>query len=161
MFLAVSIRYADGPRYYTEAKLMSFNITQLSHPAVQSGGVDAAAFSAEELLAIHLASIEHQLEQFYAAAAVAVALGRVLVMPQFQCFCYRDPDSGQRGPATWIRVGSGAGAWSCRAPGDDVSTLPFNCTLDQVGRALTPKCIELGGRVVVLGQGYLSYKSFV
>eukprot|EP00878_Enallax_costatus_P032930 GHUV01036281.1.p1 GENE.GHUV01036281.1~~GHUV01036281.1.p1 ORF type:complete len:221 (+),score=51.85 GHUV01036281.1:1-663(+) len=67
-------------------------------------------------------------------------------MPQFQCYCYRDPDSSPEGQASWLSSSSSSSAavqgyseqqrqqqqWSCTAPGDDATTFPFNCTLDQV-----------------------------
>lgn len=53
------------------------------------GLANAPDFSQGELLALHIASLSHQLQQFYAGAAVAAVLGRVLVLPTFQCYCYR------------------------------------------------------------------------
>lgn len=45
---------------------------------------------------------------------------RALVLPAFKCHCYRHS----------------APTELCRAPGDTNSTLPFNCTLEQVGAGL-------------------------
>jgi hypothetical protein len=131
-------RYADGPRYYSEPKLVGFTLTPFSHPDLDSGAAAGPAYPPSQLLALHLAALQHQLSQLYAAAAAAVALGRVLVLPQLQCFCYRDPDSSRQGPAPWLAAAaagsssSSSSGWSCRAPGDDASVMPFNCTLDQV-----------------------------
>jgi hypothetical protein len=113
---------------------VGFSLAPFSHPDVESGAAAAASYPPSQLLALHLAALQHQLGQLYAAAAAAVALGRVLVMPQLQCFCYRDPDSGRHGPAPWLAAAgsSSSSGWSCRAPGDDASQMPFNCTLDQV-----------------------------
>lgn len=132
-------RYADGPRYYTEPKLLSFTLNPYSSPAVTAGLANAPDYAPADQLSLHIASLQYQLQQFYAAAAVATALGRVLIMPQMQCFCYRDPDSGPAGPASWL-LGSSSSSeqqqqqqqWSCRAPGDDATSFPFNCSLDQV-----------------------------
>jgi hypothetical protein len=44
-----------------------------------------------------VASMAHQLTQFYAGAALAAALGRVLVLPNFQCYCYRWVESRAAG----------------------------------------------------------------
>lgn len=137
-------RYADGPRYYSEPRLLSFDITPYTTAAAAAAGLisTAADASPEELLALHVTSLQYQLQQFYAAAAVAAALGRVLIMPQLQCYCYRDPDSGPDGQASWLAGSSTAAAqgyseqqqqqWSCTAPGDDAAAFPFNCTSDQV-----------------------------
>jgi hypothetical protein len=122
-------RYADGPRYYSDPRLMSYNVTPFSHPDITSHLVSSPGYSDAQLLQLHLVSLKHQLSQFYAAAALAVVLGRTLVLPQFSCYCYRDPDSGPQGPSSRSAAGDG---WSCRAPGDDVSTMPFACTLEQV-----------------------------
>lgn len=133
------VRYADGPKYYSEPKLVSFDLAPYSSPDVTAGLANAPDFSQGELLALHIASLSRQLQQFYTGAAVAAVLGRTLVLPTFQCYCYRDPGSGPGGPRqlSWSSSGSvdgspGAGGWACRAPGDDNSALPFNCTLDQV-----------------------------
>lgn len=133
------LRYADGPRYYTEPKLLSFTLQYYSSSISPAAAAALANALPDELLSLHLASLQHQLQQFYAAAAVAAALGRVLILPQFQCYCYKDPDSGENGLADWLSSGSSSAAggqqqqqWSCRAPGDDASELPFDCTMDQI-----------------------------
>lgn len=82
-------RYADGPKYYSDPKLLSFELAPYSSPEVTAGLANAPDFSQGELLALHMASLAHQLQQFYAGAAVAAMLGRVLVLPTFQCYCYR------------------------------------------------------------------------
>jgi hypothetical protein len=151
------VRYADGPKYYSEPKLVSFELAPYSSPDVTAGLANAPDFSQGELLALHIASLSHQLQQFYAGAAVAAVLGRTLVLPTFQCYCYRDPGSSPGGPRqlSWSSSGSsssssvdgkpGTGGWACRAPGDDNSALPFNCTLDQV-RGLGQEHAEQGGQ---------------
>lgn len=139
IFLSTTLparRYADGPRYYSEPQLLGFSLAPFSHPDIDSGAAAGPGYPPPALLALHLAALQHQLAQLYAAAAAAVALGRVLLLPQLQCFCYRDPDSGRHGPAPWLAAADGSSSsssgWSCRAPGDDASQMPFNCTLDQV-----------------------------
>ncbi|KAF8059108.1 XEG113 [Scenedesmus sp. PABB004] len=123
--------YADGPRYYSEPGLMSFALSRYAGPALLAGAAPGARPGA--LLALHVASLAHELSQFYAAAAVAAALGRVLVLPAFTCWCYADPDGGPGGPPPRLVSEAGAaGGWSCRAPGDASSALPFNCSLDAV-----------------------------
>lgn len=140
---AAAARYADGPKYYSEPKLLSFDLQPYTSPQVTAGLANAPDFSQGEQLALHIASLSHQLQQFYAGAAVAAALGRVLVLPTFQCYCFRDPGSGPGGPGelSWGSSSSGSDSssssssgsgWACRAPGDDNSVFPFNCTLDQV-----------------------------
>jgi hypothetical protein len=121
---------------------MSFELTAYSSPEVTAGLANAPDFSQSQLLALHVASLTHQLQQFYAGAAVATSLGRVLVLPNFQCYCYRATDSsaGVAGQLSWysaLKAGQSSqpeqqGGWACRAPGDDNSVLPFNCTLEQV-----------------------------
>jgi hypothetical protein len=96
---------------------------------VSAGLANAPDFNQGAQLALHLASLAHQLQQFYAGAALAAALGRVLVLPNFQCYCFRDAGSLLRGSDS---DGASSRGWSCRAPGDDNSVFPFNCTLDQV-----------------------------
>jgi len=102
-----------------------------SSPQVTAGLANAPDFSQGDLLALHLASLSHQLQQFYAGAAVAATLDRVLVLPTFQCYCYRDTGSGSA-DLSWLGSGAHGKGWACRAPGDDNSALPFNCTVDQV-----------------------------
>jgi hypothetical protein len=64
--------------------------------------------------------MQQQLSQFYWAAALAVALNRVLVLPELACFCHN---------------GGGGASELCRAPGDRTTSLPFACTADQVSAA--------------------------
>eukprot|EP00879_Flechtneria_rotunda_P013672 GHRR01014282.1.p1 GENE.GHRR01014282.1~~GHRR01014282.1.p1 ORF type:complete len:597 (+),score=263.65 GHRR01014282.1:1631-3421(+) len=137
--------YADGPRYYSEPKLLSFDLVPYSHTAITASLANLPTASPSDLLTLHLASINYQLQQLYAAAAAAVALGRTLLLPQLQCYCYRDPTGGAAAAAAApARKGSNGHDWSCRAPGDNASVFPFNCTLDQV---LSPQVLYQHGAV--------------
>ncbi len=50
------------------------------------------------------------------AMALAVLLGRTLVLPQLTCFCWNNWYAADR----------------CRMPGDYWSQLPWGCSLEQV-----------------------------
>lgn len=89
LLLLLLFRYADGPKYYSDPKLVSFELAPYTSPEVTAGLANAPDFSSGELLALHMASLAHQLAQFYAGAAAAAVLGRVLILPTFQCYCYR------------------------------------------------------------------------
>ncbi|KAI8466716.1 MAG: hypothetical protein J3K34DRAFT_460754 [Monoraphidium minutum] len=103
--------YADGPTYYTDPLLLTYDAGPLETPANFSAWTDG-----EEMLQVHIRAMEAQLAEFYSAAAIAVTLGRTLVLPQFWCHCYRH----------------NAPTAACRAPGDARSALPFVCTLEQM-----------------------------
>ncbi len=45
------------------------------------------ALNVDKMAAYHRKGLELQLEQFFRGAALAVALGRVLVLPRFVCYC--------------------------------------------------------------------------
>ena len=103
--------YADGPAYYSDPLLLSFDP---GPPGTPPGFSNWTAN--EDMLAVHVQSLEAQLAEFYAAAALALALGRVLVLPRLACHCFRHS----------------APVAACRAPGDAAAQLPFTCTLEQV-----------------------------
>ncbi|GBF95727.1 hypothetical protein Rsub_08709 [Raphidocelis subcapitata] len=107
--------YADGPTYYTDPLLLSFDLPPLDTPDNFTNWNDT-----EPMLRVHVDSLEAQLAEFYAAAAIATALGRTLILPPFACHC-------------WNPVGRGH-AELCRAPGDGGAALPFTCTLEQLFR---------------------------
>lgn len=60
--------------------------------------------------------------QFWAAAATAVALNRVLILPTFLCYC----------DEFWGWSLEVAPSWQCRWAGAHNQTLPFHCPIDTI-----------------------------
>ena len=117
-------RYADGPKYYSDPRLLSFELQPYTAPK----GFNPAVASQETMLQLHLQALTFQLSQLYAAAALATLLDRTLVLPPLECYCWSAAGStaGVEGPGLPV---------DCRARGDSSSsadTGPFNCTLEQV-----------------------------
>jgi hypothetical protein len=70
----------------------------------------------------HVSALQQQHQQFWQAAALAVALERILVLPKFRCFC----------DETWPYVMEQPSRVGCRFPGAWRQPLPFYCPQDSV-----------------------------
>lgn len=105
--------FLDPEVYYRPDKVMLVDITAPSAPEGYNHWRET-----EDMIKFHLKAITEQLRQVWRAFALALATGRVLVLPRVQCFCYRN----------WFMMEQ------CRIPGDSVTQFPFNCTLDQFMR---------------------------
>ncbi len=68
---SAALRYADGPRYYSDFQLLSFNLTPPAPPLGFESWVDEGA-----MLAWHVAALSEQLGQLYWAMELAVLLDR-------------------------------------------------------------------------------------
>ena len=137
---------ADDTAYFSipEGGLLSFNMT-LPGNVGGTGGLDAVgrygyvgkgsavkdgrqggvctdaddfcrATETDDLLPIHMSAVGYQLAVLADALALARAMGRVLVLPNFFCFCDR----------FWAPVEQ------CRIPGQLHLDLPFVCPTDHV-----------------------------
>ena len=124
--------FADGPGYYHDAasrapKYVSFDLPL----APDLSAADFAALPPDRMRAFHAKALALQLEQLWQGMALAVALGRVLVLPRFACYCDRH----------WTRLER------CRVPGAEMARLPFACPLDHV---LAPDRFDDAGSELVV-----------
>eukprot|EP00201_Polytomella_parva_P023506 CAMPEP_0175042644 /NCGR_PEP_ID=MMETSP0052_2-20121109/2695_1 /TAXON_ID=51329 ORGANISM="Polytomella parva, Strain SAG 63-3" /NCGR_SAMPLE_ID=MMETSP0052_2 /ASSEMBLY_ACC=CAM_ASM_000194 /LENGTH=713 /DNA_ID=CAMNT_0016305513 /DNA_START=462 /DNA_END=2603 /DNA_ORIENTATION=- len=108
-------KFLDRPEYYRPRRLLSFDLDHLKMP---KGFNQLADSEAEDMIRFHLKSTLYQLHQFYAAAAIAISLDRVLILPKFLCYCSKN----------WYKT------MACRINEPQNAEFPFVCPLSQIIR---------------------------
>ncbi|GBF89049.1 hypothetical protein Rsub_01766 [Raphidocelis subcapitata] len=115
----------DGPEYLDPPALLSFDLavppeppgfSSWADPGEPGGNATAAKLGVLAMADAHASSLDAQLSQLWHAAGAAVALNRTLLLPQLRCLCARGWHATDR----------------CRLAGDNATSLPVNCSLDQV-----------------------------
>ena len=104
----------DDEEYFTEGKFISLNSLVATPTPTKSFevGVDT-----REPLRRHFEEDEYRRIVIAEAIAVALALGRILILPKAWCYCDK----------LWNNL------FGCRAPGaEHHATLPFVCPLDHI-----------------------------
>ncbi|DBA68117.1 TPA: hypothetical protein ACH3X2_013926 [Trebouxia sp. C0005] len=107
---------SDDADYYTPGGLLMLDLAQLDVPA------DWEQLPSRNRVQFHMKNMAMQLDQFWYAAGVAVALSRVLILPRFMCYC----------DELWHLSLEVSPQWLCRYPGAVRQTLPFHCSADSV-----------------------------
>eukprot|EP00201_Polytomella_parva_P005429 CAMPEP_0175083446 /NCGR_PEP_ID=MMETSP0052_2-20121109/27390_1 /TAXON_ID=51329 ORGANISM="Polytomella parva, Strain SAG 63-3" /NCGR_SAMPLE_ID=MMETSP0052_2 /ASSEMBLY_ACC=CAM_ASM_000194 /LENGTH=727 /DNA_ID=CAMNT_0016354903 /DNA_START=486 /DNA_END=2672 /DNA_ORIENTATION=- len=107
--------YIDPPEYYHPRRLLSFELDQLAMPSHYNSIPESQT---EVMIQFHIKAANYQLQQFYAAAAIAMSLDRVLVLPTFLCYCSKN----------WYMT------VACRIHEANNALFPFKCPLSQLMR---------------------------
>ncbi|PSC75627.1 Histone H2A [Micractinium conductrix] len=111
----------DPPAYYESGDFVAVDL-QLPEPPGRAD--EAGRFNEwqenEDMIVLHLRSLQAQLQQAYVGMALAVAAGRAFILPKLQCYCEK----------TWY------GTVRCRIFDAQEYALPVTCPTDYVFQPL-------------------------
>jgi hypothetical protein len=125
-----AMKFLDPPEYYSLPYLVTHDMWV---PEPFKDFNSTVFDDTEKMIQFHIFAANVQLRQAYFGFIAALALGRVFVVPRFQCFCAKN----------WYMT------QSCRINGETHATFPFNCALShmmRVKRLLHGFHVDLGSR---------------
>ncbi|GLC60104.1 hypothetical protein PLESTB_001574400 [Pleodorina starrii] len=111
-----AMAFVDPPHHYDPQRIITF---ELQHVEMPPGYNQWPASRSGDMVAFALSALSSQLQQAYWALALAMALNRTLVLPQFQCYCAKN----------WFAT------TACRITSERDTVFPFPCPLSHVFRA--------------------------
>ncbi|GIL60393.1 hypothetical protein Vafri_14842 [Volvox africanus] len=108
--------FADPPDYHNPHRVMTF---ELAHQEMPPGYNSWPSSRTSEMVDFALPALSAQLQQAYWALALAMALNRTLVLPQFRCYCAKN----------WFATSA------CRINSERDTVFPFPCPLSHIFRS--------------------------